>query len=112
MHRLLFAIFYDFIIHYLKLDACLLKHLNSVRVRVIPLFTDDPFDASVDNHHGACSARRHLAKERGAFKRNSEPGSLKNCVLLSMQSTHAVLAYFSVTVGYLANVMSHFIAMR
>lgn len=105
------VVFDDFTVHDAELNASLLKHLNRVGVGVVTFLADNPFDARVDYHHGACAARRHFTEQGGAFKGDSEPGGLEDGVLFGVEGSYAVLADFTVAVGDLAHVMSDFVAV-
>ncbi len=105
------GVFFDFVVHHNEFDSSLLKHLYSVIVGVIASFTDYAVDSGVYYHHGASSARRHLAEERSAFKRYAKSGGLDDRVLFGVKGADAMLAYVAVKVRYFANVMSCVVAV-
>lgn len=105
------SVFFNSVIHHDEVDGSLLEHLYSIFISVITSFTDHSLDSGVYYHHGASSARRHLAEERSAFERYAESGGLYDCVLFSVKGAHTMLAHVVVEVRYLANVVSCVIAV-
>jgi len=102
----LLGVLFNFVIHYDQFYSSLLEHLNRVLIGVVTLFTNHSCDAGIYYHHGASSARRHLAKKRSTLERYAKSSGLDNCVLFSVKCPHAVLGYVPVEIRYLANIVS------
>ena len=79
---------------------------------MVAFFGDNPFYTAVDNEHCACSARCHFAVERGAVDADPPLCRLANSILFCMNGTDAVLAYGTVFMLHLFELMPHIIAMR
>jgi hypothetical protein len=111
IHSLL-VVFFNFIVDYDQIDACLLEQFFGVRVSVITFFTNHSFDAGIYYHHRTGSTRRHLAEKCCPFEGNAKPSRLNNRVLLSVKRANAVLRDIPVIINYLAHIVSNLVAVR
>ena len=70
-----------------------------------------PFDAAVDDEHGAGAAGGHPAIEGAAFQRDAAAGGLADGILLGMNRAHAVLGDRAVFMEHFLHQVADFVAM-
>ena len=74
-----------------QLDAGLAEEFLALSSGMVFALADHPFDAAVDDEHGACAAGGHAAVKSGTIKGDAASGSLADGVLLGMDGTDAML---------------------
>ncbi len=78
---------------------------------MVSVLANDPFDAAVDNQHGAGPAGGHPAVEGSSIQGNAVLGSLTDSVLLCMDGPYAVLRDVSILMNHPSQLMPNFITV-
>ena len=106
--RLFFAgVFLNFVELVVKLAADLGEHNFGFESSAIAALTNDAFDVASDDKHSTSAARGHAAVNGGTFDGNADDGRLENGILFSVDSADTVLAYRTVRVNGLAQVVAN-----
>ena len=95
-----------------QLDTGLSEEFLALGAGMVFALADDPFDAAVDDEHGAGAARGHAAVERSAVEGYAAAGGLADGVLLSVDGADTVGGDVAVGIDGLAEEVTHLVAMR
>src|SRR3989338_10671819 len=109
---LLFVIPFHFVIKKINFDANLPKKFLALFARVVAFGAHDAFDAGVDEHLGACRARRHAAIECRFVHGDADSCRLNEGILLGMGRAQTMLGFMPVFVPNGLHLVSDIVAMR
>jgi len=100
-----------FVYHILELDSSGQKHRLALGTVVVLALADDAFNAAVDDHHRAGSARCHSAIHGRTFNCHAPLRCLANRVLLGVNRPYAVLCDATILVHHFFELMTDFVAV-
>ena len=109
---LLLVIPFHLVIKKVNLDANLPKEFLALFARVVAFGAHDAFDAGVDEHLGACRARRHAAIECRFVHGDADSCRLNEGILLGMGRAQTMLGFMPVFVPNGLHLVSDIVAMR